>query len=279
MANNARDFFKNVSEKLELENLDFIESIPEDLELPENYSDEFHKNYLTTLSAQNNSDVMKHFKAKYLSSADNKLKKGLIESGFSKDEVEEMFLTEPDSLKLIDKSFEKMRELKVDPPEEDKDIEKLKEQYAAKFAEQQKDQLKIENDWKSKVENLESNWKSRYKTSKSNELLSSKKFTSTISDEDAKYLINKNIEESNYLIKMTDDLKFKVYEKDNPDVLVTKEGVEFTYNDVIDKFSEPYLEKNDVTPPKSNTTVVAPPKEGETKGEGRFIQGHAEYGT
>ena len=64
MANkNLREMFLSISENIDLGEFN-IEDIPE-VVLPENFNDEFHKKYLTLLSAKNNQELMGHFKGKY----------------------------------------------------------------------------------------------------------------------------------------------------------------------------------------------------------------------
>ena len=109
MANNLREMFLSISEEIDLGDFN-IEDVPE-LVLPENFNTEFHKKYLTRLAAKNDPETMSHYKGKYLSSADLKIKNGFIANGGTEEEWAKGF---DDYLKLYEKHCpENLKEEKV----------------------------------------------------------------------------------------------------------------------------------------------------------------------
>ncbi len=133
MANskNLREFFSSVSENIELGEDFNLETIPE-VELPDNFSDEFHAQYLTPLSAKNNKDIMKHFRGQYLNNVDSRLKASLLANGGDEEMFNELKSQEPDSMKLIDLITGKVSELKStsNAPSDNKEFEKYKAETA-----------------------------------------------------------------------------------------------------------------------------------------------------
>ena len=237
MANkNLREIFQVISENIELGEEFKIEDVPE-LELPETFNDDFHAKYLTITAAKNNSELMGHFKGKYLSSIDLKIKNGFIANGGTEEKFNELKAQEPDSLKLADLIFNEVKDSKSTKPDgkPDKALEQYKKETIKQIAELQSELESKDKDFDLKLNTSNSDWENKFKTSKVNELLSGLKFDSSIPDADLKMIINSRLEQSDYLIKMSDG-GFKVYKKDEPDNLALKDGKELKFDEVITEF-------------------------------------------
>lgn len=278
MANkNLREFIQSISENIDLGEFN-IEDIPE-VELPENFNDDFHNQFLTMTSAKNNSELMGHFKGKYLSSADLKIKNGFIANGGTEEEFNTLKAQEPDSLKLVDLVFNKVKERKSTENtngKPDKELEAYKKETIKQIEELKAAKENLEATFQDKINASNSDWENRFKTSKVNELLSGIKFDSSIPNEDLKLIINSKLNQSNYLVKMQEG-NFKVYKKDEPESLALKDGKELQLEDVISEISKPYTAKNDQErqPERRTVTVQA---EAADSGDGRFVPGHKDYG-
>jgi len=284
MANkNLREMFQEISENIELGEFN-IEDIP-NVELPENFNTEFHNKYLTFVAAKNNPELMGHFKGKYLSSSDLKIKNGFIAMGGSEEVFNELKKQEPDSLKLVDLVFDKVKELKipvkpVDNDEANKAHKKYKEETALQIEGLLKEKENFESNTAQAIADNNSNWKAKFTQSRVNELLSGKSFDSTLDPKDVKYLINRRIEDSDYLVKMQDDGSFKVFDRENPESEKIKDGKNVSLSDIITEFSTPYIKKNDQPNPANPTPVKQVVVDTATggDGDGRYIVGHADYG-
>lgn len=278
MANkNLREFIKSISENIDLGEFK-IESIPE-VELPENFNDDFHNQFLTMTAAKNNSELMGHFKGKYLSSADLKIKNGFIANGGTEEEFNILKAQEPDSLKLVDLVFNKVKErksLENTNSKPDKEFEAYKKETIKQFEELKAAKENLEATLQEKIIARDSEWENRFKTSKVNEVLSGIKFDSSIPSDDLKLIINSKLNQSNYLIKMQEG-QFKVYKKDAPDSLALKDGKELQLEDVISEISKPYTAKNDQEG-RQERRVVTVQTDAADNGDGRFIPGHKDYG-
>ena len=268
--------FQDISENIELGDFN-IEDIP-DVELPESFNDEFHKKYLTELSARNNPEVMKHFKAKYLSSADLKLKKGFIDNGFTEDEFSELREQEPDTLKLVDLVFNKVKERKPleNPIKDDKEIAKFKAETAKQI-----ESLKLENEsfktqLDSSISENDKKWRDKLKAEKLNSKLNGKSYG--IEKEDAIYLTSKKVEDSPFILALDENLKEKVYSKEDPEMEAVIDGKPVSWDYVLDKYSDSYIKKNDQDVEKPKSIQVSVPKS-ENRGDvdGRYIVGHPDY--
>lgn len=277
MANkNLREFIKSISENIDLGEFK-IESIPE-VELPENFNDDFHNQFLTMTAAKNNPELMGHFKGKYLSSADLKAKNNFIADGGTEEEFNILKASEPDSLKLIDLVASETRKRKstTNSGKPDKEFEAYKKETIKQFEELKAAKENLEATLQEKIIARDSEWENRFKTSKVNEVLSGIKFDSSIPSDDLKLIINSKLNQSNYLIKMQEG-QFKVYKKDAPDSLALKDGKELQLEDVISEISKPYTAKNDQEG-RQERRVVTVQTDAADNGDGRFIPGHKDYG-
>lgn len=281
MANkNLREIFQVISEDIELGEEFNIEDIPE-LELPENFNEDFHKKYLTITAAKNNSELMGHFKGKYLSSTDLKLKNGFIANGFTEEEFKELQSQEPDTLKLFDLVFNKLKEAKSivnDNAKPDKEFEKYKKETAKQI----EDLLAEKETFTSKLESINSEkdtyWIGKLRNTEINSRLMSKTYNNGMDKADAVYLAQRKIEDSDFILKLDENLKEKVYDKSNPEMEAIVDGKSVDWNYVLDKYSQPYTAKNDQPPkPEQNRTITVPVESG-ANGEGKYIPGHPDYG-
>jgi len=275
---NLREIFQDISENIDLGEFN-IESIPEDVVMPENFKDEFHQKYLTVVAAKNNPLLMGHFKGKYLSSIDLKLKNGLISLGFTEEEIAELKGQESDSLKLVDLAFNKIGERKSsETPNNDKGTEALKKAHAKQVSELQGIIEKSEEISNSKLSEVNSKWKNQFRDSKLNEILSGKTFDSNIPVDDIKILIKSKIAQSNYDIRLQDDLTFKVFDKNNPDVEAIIEGKTLKIDDIIGEFASVYTEKNQQTTETKPEKRVVEVATVENNSDGAWRPGHKDYG-
>ena len=281
MANkNLREVFLMISENIELGDFN-IEDIP-NVELPENFNDDFHKNWLTEDAAKNNPSLMGHFKGKYLSSSDLKIKNVLKAAGFTEEQFTEFKSSvDNDSLKLIDLAFDKIKSIKSDekPAKDDKALEKLTLESGKAIDDLQ---LKLENSNKvmsEAVATKDLEWRRKFVNVKMDSILGSKQFSDGIGREDALYLIKRKIEDSNYQLNLDDNLDFKIYDKANPDTLAIKDGKPVTITDVLDEYSQPYTQKNNQGTSKPEKREVSVETEKKISDEeGRYIVGHPNYG-
>lgn len=243
MANkNLKGFIQEVFANIDLGDFD-MDAIPE-IELNETFIEEFHKKYLTATSAKNNPDIINHFKARYLSTVDNKLKKALGDEKF--EELQEG-LEDKDTLKLMDAALEHFKaEAKKDPivKTDNKEFENYKKQT-----------IKEIQDLKQELENAQANdgkavqeerqkWVDRYKQSRINEILGGMKFNNTLPPEDFKLLVNQKLASSDKMIMMDDEFNFKIVSKDDPEIEIVKEGKALQIEDLLTEYSRPYLAKN-----------------------------------
>lgn len=278
MANkNLREMFLSISENIDLGEFN-IEDIPE-VVLPENFNDEFHKKYLTLLSAKNNTELMGHFKGKYLSSTDLKLKKVFIDNGGTEEEFSKLKTQEPDTLKLVDLIFDKVKSSKSleNPIKDNKEFEKYKadtsKQIENLLAEKDANDEKLD----SIVSETNSKWIGRLRDTQINSILNGKTYNNGMEKEDAVYLTMKKIDASPYILALDSDLKEKVYDRDNPENEAIVDGKNISWGFVTDKYSEPYTQKNE-QPPAPQTRQVQVPSTVADTGDGRFIVGHKDYG-
>lgn len=280
MANNKnlREFFSSVSENIELgEDFD-LESIPE-VELPDNFSDEFHAQYLTPLSAKNNKEIMTHFRGKYLNTADSRLKASFIANGGDEEMFSELKSQEPDSMKLIDLVFGKVSELKSTSkaPSDNKEFEK----YKATTSKQIQDLLdeKAANEVNLSKTILENNteWSNRLRDSKITSYLNSKSFDNRMDKEDNIYLITRKIQDSPYILTLDENLNEKVMSKEDPTMAAIIDGKNPTWSEILDKYSNSYSQKNEQKSEPQRREVKVPASTS-SDSDGFYTPGHKNYG-
>ena len=280
MANkNLREWFQATSENIELGEGFNIEDIPE-VELPENFNDDFHAKYLTVTAAKNNSELMGHFKGKYLSSTDLKIKNGFIANGGTEDEFNELKAQEPDTLKLVDLIFDKVKSSKSpeNPAKDNKEFEKYKTETAKQIA----DLLAEKEGFSGKLDSISSEkdayWVGKLKHANINSRLMGNTYNNGMDKADAIYLTQRKIEDSNFILKYDENLQEKVYDKANPEMEAIVDGKSVDWNFVLDKYSQPYTAKNDqgtTEKPQVRQMTVASASSDE---DGRYTPGHANYG-
>ena len=280
MANtNLREFFNVISENIDLgEDFD-LTTIPE-VELPEKFNDNFHKNYLTPLSAKNNEGVRNHFRGQYLSNVDNRTKAGFLASGGTEDSFNELKAQEPDSMKLIDLVLSEVVKLKsnTNAPSGNKEHEAYKIQTAKQIDELLKEKEGFEERLLSTVNDTKSEWSSKLKTSMIEAQLNSKSFNDSMSKEDSVFLTMRKLEKSPFELRLDSDLKQSVYNKETGMEAVV-DGKNIDWSHVIDESSYEYTKKNaQVKTPEPIRVVNAPVANANANEDGRFIVGHPDYG-
>lgn len=284
MANkNLKGFIQEVFTNIDLGDFD-MDSIPE-VELNETFIEEFHKKYLTATSAKNNPDIISHFKARYLSTVDNKLKKALGDEKF--EELSDQ-LEDKDTLKMVDSALEFLSaEASKEPVKTDnKEFDSYKKQ-TIKEIQDLKQELDIAKESEGKGVNEErQKWVDRYKQSRINEILGGMNFNNTLPPEDFKLLVNQKLASSDKLIVMDDEFNFKIVQKSDPEIEIVKEGEALKLEDMLSEYSRPYLAKN-------NESAKGDESNGDGKGEtkkevnvsvkesdkddGYFTPGHPNY--
>lgn len=282
MANtNLREFIKVVSENFELGEgvtLD-LEGIPE-VELPEKFNDNFHKQYLTLLSAKNNKEVMGHFRGQYLNNADGKLKASYLSNGGTEDDFNDLKAKEPDSMKLIELVLADSVRLNStqNAPSGTKEHEAYKIQTAKQIDELLKEKEGFEDRLLNTVNDTRSEWSSKLKTSMIESQLNSKSFNDSMSKEDSVFLTMRKLEKSPFELRLDSDLKQSVYNKETGmEAVVDGKNIDWSY--VIDDSSYEYTKKNaQAQTPEPPRIVNAPVVNANASEDGRYIPGHVDYG-
>jgi hypothetical protein len=277
MATNLKEFFNVISKNIDLgEDFD-LNQIPE-VELPNNFNDDFHQQYLTPLSAKNNKDIMKHFRGQYLNTVDSRLKSAYLANGGSEDSFNDFKSKEPDSMKLIDVVLNGF----VDLTSSKKATSDELEAYKIKTSKQIKDLLgekeSFEDKLKTSVDERDAFWKSKLQGTMVKSILNAKQFNDSMSREDSIYLTTRKISDSPYLLELDENMNKVVREKDNPSAIAIKNGENLTWESVLDELSEPYTKKNDQPKERPATVVQVPTNNDNSGGDGRFIVGHKDYG-
>ena len=274
---NMREWFSSISENIELgEDFD-INEIPE-VQLPEGYNESFHNNYLTLTAAKNNSDVMKHFRGKYLSTADGRLKAAYLANGGKEEDFNELKSKEPDSMKMIDLIVSDLAtQLKSSSkaPTENKDFDAYKIQTSKQIEDLMKENSGWEDRMNSAINEKNGEWISKLKSSMINAKLNSKAFNDSIDKKDAVYLTMRRVEDSPFELRLDDELKETVYNKETGMEAIV-DGKNVTWDYVLDESSREYTVKNDQKPTPPREVVV--PTVTANAGEGKYIVGHADYG-
>jgi hypothetical protein len=279
MATNLREFFSSISENIELgEDFD-INQIPE-VELPEQFNNNFHQNFLTPLSAKNNDTIRNHFKGQYLSTVDSRLKASFLANGGTEELFNELKSEQPDSMKLIDVVTAKMGELisKPNATTGNKEFEAYKTETAKQINSLMEENAQWEDKLKSAVNEKNSEWSSKLKNSMITSKLNAKSFNDSIGKEDAVYLTMKKVNDSPYILGLDENLQEKVYNKENPEMEAIVDGKNVDWGFVLDKYSYDYTKKNDQQQAPAPKVVVAPAKTTISDEDGRYIVGHPNYG-
>lgn len=279
MATNLREFFSSISTNIELgEDFD-LNSIPEDVNLPDGFKEQFHNNFLTPLAAKNNEGIRSHFRGQYLSTIDSRAKASFIANGGTEEAFRELKEQEPDSMKLIDLVVNNLSELKSKQtaPSSNKEFEAYKIQTATQIQELLGEKASFEEKLNASAKEINSEWAAKLQKSTLNSKLNSKQFNEGMSREDSILLTLNKIDNSPYILKLDENLQEKVYQKDNPENIAIADGVELTWDKVVDQYSYDYIKKNDQAPAQAQApaTVVTAPASSEV--DGRYIVGHKDY--
>lgn len=254
MANiKMRDFIKSISENIGLEDLEFINSIPDEVEAPENFNDLFHSNYLTVSAAKNNPDIAKYFKGRHLGTVDSHLKAIFKDNDLMDDynSLEE----EKDTLERLKKSFEIVKSKNQSSGGDDKWKEKEK---------QLKDAIqKLNDEIKQKTEAIEETenktnqkWESKFFGLKLRDRLSTKKLTESYDFDDVSLLTTQKLNSLPYIYKLNENDTYDVYDKENPEIRVHKDGKPVSFESIIDEITQKYEKKSDGKPEEKKTVIV-----------------------
>ena len=111
-----------------------------------------------------------------------------------------------------------------------------------------------------------------------NSILNGKQFNDSMKKQDAIFLTMRAIEESDYILSLDENLNQKVFQKNNPENIALIDGKEMTWENVIDEKSHDYTKKNDVPRQPAPARVVDAPVNAISDAEGKWINGHPNYG-
>jgi hypothetical protein len=278
MATNLKEFFGSISEGINLGEGFDVNSIPE-VELPETFNESFHNKFLTVLAAKNNKDVMGHFRGQYLNDADNRLKSSFLSNGGTVEMFKELKDQEPDSMKLIDLIFGKGIELnKTSGAGDNAEFEAYKIQTGKQIEDLLGFKENAENSLNSAINSNNIEWASKLKNTMISSRLNGKNFDGGMSKEDAIYLTMRKLEDSDFDLRLDENLQEKVFQKSNPDFEATVEGKNVSWDYVLDDLSKQYLKKNDQQQQQQTTVVNVPPTTNAiSNDEGYYIVGHPNY--
>ena len=276
MATNLKEFFGSISEGIELGEGFDINSIP-DVELPEMFNESFHQKYLTVLSAKNNKDIMGHFRGQYLNDADNRLKSSFLANGGTAEMFAELKSQEPDSMKLIDAVYQKGLELnKSTGTGDNAEFEAYKIQTTKQIEELLGFKESANDTLNSTLNQNNIDWAKKLKNTMITSKLNGKNFDGGMNKEDAIYLTMRKLEDSDFELRLDENLQEKVYKKSEPDFEATVDGKSVTWDYVLDTYSKDYQKKNEQVQQQA-PTVVNVPNTGANDVDGRFISGHPDY--
>lgn len=261
---NLREFLDGLFDELKIDKEDekvkeFVEAIPEQ-ELPENFVDTFHKNYLTLNAAKNNADVSSHFEVKHIKSYDNanlsELKAILPADKLAEVEAEKTVTQKTrKAYQLVNDHYNGIIETEKAKKKGAGDDEKLKE-LTEQINALNKDKSDLEAAHLIKVNSLNGAFEKERVSSKINSLLGGYNFVTNdaINNEDIKTLIRSKLAELPYTIKNTDG-GYKVFQKDS-DAEAYDNNKPITIEGLIEQYATPFVEKSKPTPnPKKPITT------------------------
>lgn len=261
---NLREFLDGIFDQLELDKEDekikgFIEAVPEQ-DLPDDFEDTFHKNYLTLNAAKNHADISSHFETKHVSSYNNanlsELKNILPEDKIA--EVnEEKTLTQKirKAYQLVTEFYKDQIETEKSKKKTDKDDGKVKE-LTDQINTLNKEKSELEETHTSKIGDLNKSFEKERVSSKISDLLGNYKFATneTITNDDIKTLIRSKLSALPYTIKNTDD-GYKVFQKDS-DAEAFDNNKPITVEGLIEKYATPFVEKSKPSNPDTKKPIT-----------------------
>jgi hypothetical protein len=215
-----------------------------EVSFPDEIEKAIYSGILTKESAKNDKDIAGHFKVRYMKSAEVAQKRALKEIGVSDDLISELE-KEPDTIKRIEMSYPKIFEsFKASNQSTTGAVDDTK--YKSLIA--------THNDTLKRLQEVESTWTEKEKTWKQtmdtreidwqvNNMINNYSLTDSIPAEDSKFIINKKIKESPFLIK-NENGKLNIYQKENPDLIAQEKNKPVTLKDVVDMYVAPYLKKS-----------------------------------
>lgn len=222
--------------------------------VPDDVEKAIFNGILTKEAAKNDKDVAGHFKVRYMKSAEVAQKRALKDLGVS-DEIISELEKEVDTIKRIEMSYPKIAEFYKSTATSDEGGTKYKSLLTTHNQTLEKLQ-QLETTWSEKEKTWNSTMESREIDWEVNNLLNGYTLTDTIPSEDARFLINKKIKESPYIIRK-DNGKIGVFQKENPDLVALEKNKPLSLKDITDVYVAPYLKKADTTKTNGKQTVDA----------------------
>jgi len=267
MANQKlRDFIEALSNQAGIDTQSedynsFIKTV-DTLEIPETIASTIQGGLLTKHSAKNDAEIASHYKVKYYKTIDNGLKRTLRSVGVTDEMIAELE-SEPDTLKRLETALPKLVDITKNSvaPSGAKDekylkaveeYNKLQKQYETTISDWQTKEKK----WFSELENKEINWQI-------NNQLGSYKFNDSLPSEDVKLIISNKLNNSPYILKMNEG-KIGVYQKDNQDLVATKNNKTLEVKDVLDELASPYIAKAQAQAEPKKKVIETTTKSGNT---------------
>lgn len=253
MANNLREFFDEVSKNIEIEDRTFIDNIPDEVEIPENFKEAFYSNYLTIDAAKNHSDINTYFKGKNLGSVDSQLKAFYKQNDMM--DVYKELEAEGDTLVKLKKTFEVLKDLK-NGGKNDENTKELKKQYEQKFAELQQE-LEKRKDYvePTEIERLKQEMDSKLFGYNLNSILSRKQYGEGWEVDEVSILVNGKLNQLPYTFKIENDVVVP-YEKENPELKAFKNGKPLTFEEIVNELTLKYEKKSDKPQEQRRNVVV-----------------------
>lgn len=255
MANSLRETLSTISKNIGLDDLEFLNSISDEVEVPENFADLFHANYLTKSAAKNNTDIRDFYKGKFLGTVDSKLKSKLKDTEFFT-EIE----SEADTLEKLEKAIDYLNSQKGSDNNED--VASIRKQLNGKITELQRE-LESRKDWiePAKFDESQKNWENKFFNYTLNDSLRGLELTKDLDFDEISILVNSKLNSLPYTFKRNENFEFEVYEKDNPELRVHKEGKPLSFNDVVSEVSNKWVKKSDPPKPTEQQIRVEKPDE------------------
>lgn len=232
-----------------------------EIELPASVHERFTKGLLTVEAAKNNAELASYFKVKALGGVDNLVTKQLKELDLDEATLNEV-IAEKDSYKRVQKLLEltpKQFEAKLKT--QFGDNVKGKEEYIAKIDllnkqinEERNSKVLLEQEYAGKLTERDKFFEQFQIQHHFEQHLSKYNLTKALPIEDLKVVIAKKLEAEPVVFKLVDG-KPLPFQKENPDLEAHGAKGRMTYQEVLDKVVQPYLDKP-AEPKRSTSTFV-----------------------
>lgn len=266
--NSARELLISISKNIGIEDVEFLNAIPDEVEVPENFNELFHKNYLTISSAKNNTDLDAFYRRKIFGTVESNLKAYFKANQM--DDVYKPLEDEEDTIARLKKALDVVKTSNKGTG--DKEVEKqLKSEISRLNSE-----IKLKDEGFSAKENeLNSKWESKFFGLSVNDKLAKKQFSETYEADDIRFLVQQKINDLPYVYKRNDKDGFDVYHKETPEIIAHKDGKPLTFDSIIDEVADKYTKKSTTTQtPPPNRVEIEPTKNQLTS----TVMGSPDYG-